>query len=515
MIQSKNRTMIMFSAAGILLTLLIHSIHRVSPMNWGQELHGTYQPYLYISMMIPLSLLAVSIWFYKRDKEHKALPWLMSILFTSISLGMIVNGEGMVVYHFSIFLVVALIAFYDRMDIISLMTGIFAVFHIGAMFVGTEFLYGSNSYTWFMFCLHAGYLVLTSAGTSYQIHLRNHHVKHLEKENRKKESELEAMFSQMRTVTEAITTTATSLDRSSQSSEQAHSNIDRLLEERNAGAKEQEIKAEENAGNLAEIKSAIEEINTSIEAMAESTEDMNQTAYSSKHSLSDVSEAVGQTNDSVKDMREVVEQLNGQSKEIGMITEEIASISESTNLLALNASIEAARAGEHGKGFSVVAQEVRKLSDQSETATKKILSIVREVERNISRTDQSSATTLQYMADSRHKLEQAEASFENLSAKSMYIKDRTNDISASSQQLLSSTFMLSDAFDELLHFAKDAKHQNGKVMKASDEQYTMVTDMRDRMSSLTELVEELQVAMGEKEDSGRPKLKAVKNHQIA
>ncbi len=72
--------------------------------------------------------------------------------------------------------------------------------------------------------------------------------------------------------------------------------------------------------------------------------------------------------------------LSKKSQEIGKIVEVISNIASQTNLLALNAAIEAARAGEHGKGFSVVAEEIRKLAEQSSVSSRDIIVLLNDIQ---------------------------------------------------------------------------------------------------------------------------------------
>ncbi|MEF2097202.1 methyl-accepting chemotaxis protein [Bacillus sp. CFBP9009] len=80
--------------------------------------------------------------------------------------------------------------------------------------------------------------------------------------------------------------------------------------------------------------------------------------------------------DKAKETAILMDELNQQNKNIQAILAMIEDISEQTNLISLNASIEAARAGEHGKSFAVVANEIRKLAENSRHATNQIQQIL-------------------------------------------------------------------------------------------------------------------------------------------
>ncbi len=144
----------------------------------------------------------------------------------------------------------------------------------------------------------------------------------------------------------------------------------------------------ETAAAISETTTTVEEVRQAALLSSQKAKDLSDSANHVSQASQSGQKAVDETVEGMNRIREqmdvialTVVRLSEQSQSIGSIIASVTDIADQSNLLAVNAAIEAARAGELGKGFSVVAQEIRNLAEQSKQSTTQVRNILNDIQK--------------------------------------------------------------------------------------------------------------------------------------
>ena len=165
--------------------------------------------------------------------------------------------------------------------------------------------------------------------------------------------------------------------------------------------------------------------------------------------------------DTVEQSSAVIEKLGERSKEIGAIIDTISGIAEQTNLLALNAAIEAARAGEHGRGFSVVAEEVRKLAEESQEAATKISDLIAAIQKE-------TGAAVSAMATGRTEAEKGRANVQSTGEGFKAIMERIEGIHSDTQLIMGTIQDIDESGKKIVGYTDNIHGSSQKISSSTE-----------------------------------------------
>ena len=277
---------------------------------------------------------------------------------------------------------------------------------------------------------------------------------------------------------------------SGQVSESAHTLSSTTLE---VNATTEEIaKALEQISHGAEIQAEmagkgstlIHELAVSVELVAKRAKESAQSARDTTATAQQGTDLAKQTMDLMKEFLETVEytghqfaELNGKLQQVGKIADIIVEIARQTNMLALNASIEAVRAGEYGKGFTVVAEEVRKLADGTSRSASEIIDLVVLIKEDSVKVRDTFASSSRQVNEGKKKINSTAIVFQSIVQTVMEAERKANSIADLSSMQSDGTLKMVKAIDEIAKVAEDNAAATEQVSAATEEQSAAMQEM--------------------------------------
>ncbi|WP_432667565.1 methyl-accepting chemotaxis protein [Wukongibacter baidiensis] len=218
------------------------------------------------------------------------------------------------------------------------------------------------------------------------------------------------------------------------------------LEDISATTEELAASMEETAASSEEMSATSQEIERAVQSIAERSQEgaiaageISKRAESTRENVNEAQRKAAEIFNNTKDQLEQAIEDSKVVDQINILSESIMQITEQTNLLALNAAIEAARAGEAGKGFSVVADEIRKLAEQSKDTVLKIQDVTAKVTGSVENLSSSSNSLLTFVATDVNKDYEVMLDVaEKYNNDARFVDELVTEFSATSEELLAS-----------------------------------------------------------------------------
>ncbi len=327
---------------------------------------------------------------------------------------------------------------------------------------------------------------------------------------------------------EQITATASEISAGSDQLATNASEVAVIVEELHAQVLEVGSSSERQANLVEEASNSLSEASRGIAQVDEAAKEMAVSAESGNSAVAATVAAMERLKEQIEFSATKVQELDAAGQKIGDIVKTIDSIAAQTNLLALNAAIEAARAGEHGRGFAVVADEVRKLAEQSSLATKEIGSLIGNVRSTVQETVEAIQTTSNEAEDGVKRstlageaLKEILQSADKVKTHADQVAKVTHEATASmenvalaardnlqaSQEMTEGTERVTHAITNVAAISEEAAAGASEMTNGITEVSESATNLSILSGSLQEAVDKFKIDSGSAAESGVPVLK--------
>lgn len=289
-----------------------------------------------------------------------------------------------------------------------------------------------------------------------------------------------------------VASSSQELSASADESTKASEYISTTIQELAVGSDQQVESVENSRTVIMGMTEFAGRISSNAEKAAATADQTAKMSLEGTKAIDKVSTQMKSINETVVSLSEAFKHLTERSNEIGNITEVITSIAEQTNLLALNAAIEAARAGEQGKGFAVVADEVRKLAEQSARSAEQITRLITIIQNDTKQTMNSVISATGEVKEGLVVVHEAGGAFQKIENSITEVVTQINDVTNLVKNLTAGASEIETAISGVKEVAETAAGGTQTVSAATQEQLASMEEIAAASQILAQNAEELQ-----------------------
>ena len=253
----------------------------------------------------------------------------------------------------------------------------------------------------------------------------------------------------------------------------------------------------DSSSSIGTVSATLEEIQAESHEASNNAQNVSDAATRGGEAVVGAVEQIKSVETTVESSAAIVDKLGERSKEIGQIVESISAIADQTNLLALNAAIEAARAGEAGRGFSVVAEEVRKLAEQSGEAAQNISTLIAGIQADTDSAVSAMKEGREKVTTGAKAVEGLHDTFDKITQDVMRITTEITNIAASVKGVSESYKNIAEGIAEVDQQGQQVSDEMRNVSAATQEQSASAQEIASASDSLAHLAQELQETLAQ------------------